>query len=274
MSNTMRVIIGIWPQEFSMEVGLQEPVVEIKRKIEQLSGVTIASQTLSVCGIELLDGLDMEDYPIVTQGTKIDLTIINSNIEFDVPFLQYHYSCKIQIIIKSSAKQHHIEVDRLTETVGSLKEKIHIIDGTPIKRMSLFFCGTEMVDDFRNLSEYGVCEFSEIFVLLKNTNRLRYIGGGDHYHHDQEPARLSVVVQTPSTLFNGASIPMEMSVSNTVNELRQSLLSMKFLPMDDYLFIHKQRIMRDNRSLMWHGVEDGETIYVFKGTVIRSEICD
>ncbi|KAF3443719.1 hypothetical protein FNV43_RR13409 [Rhamnella rubrinervis] len=258
-----------------MEVGVQEPVVEIKRKIEQLLGVTIASQTLSVSGIELLDGLDMEDYPIVTQGTKIDLTINSYNIGFAEPLLQCHYSCKIQIIIKSSATQHHIEVDRLTETVGSLKEKIHIIDGIPIKRMSLFFCGIEMVEDFRSLSEYGICEFSEIFVLLKNMNRLRGTGGDHHHHdHDQEPARLSVVVQTPSTLLNGASIPMEMRVSSTVSELRQSLLSMKYLPMDDYLFIHKQRIMRDNRSLMWHGVEDGETLYVFKGIVIRSEICD
>lgn len=266
----MRVIICICAQQFDMEVGLQEPVVEIKRKIEQLLGVTTSAQTLSVCGIELLDGLDMEDYPIVTQGTKIYLTI-NYNIEFGEPLFQYHQSYKTHVIIKSSAKQHQIEVDRFTETVASLKEKIHIIDGSPIKRMSLFFCGTEMVEDSRYLSEYGVYEFSEIFVLLKSVNLMR--DGGDHHRH-QEPARLRIVVQTPSSLLNGASIPMEMRVSSTVNELRQSLLSMKILPMDEYLFIHRQRIMRDNRSLVWHGVEDGETLYVFKGTVIRSEICD
>jgi hypothetical protein len=42
---------------------------------------------------------------------------------------------------------------------------------------------------------------------------------------------------------------LEMKDSCTVNDLRQLLLSRKILPIDDYLFIHKQRIMRDNCSL-------------------------
>lgn len=131
MSDTMRVtIIDTWGHEFTIEVGLKEPVLEIKRKVEQLLGVPAASQTLAVSEWELEDGLDMEDYPIVTEGTKIDLTI-----KCMEPTL--NQSSKIQIIVKSSAT-HQIEVFR-TETVESLKEKIHIIDGTPIKRMSLFF---------------------------------------------------------------------------------------------------------------------------------------
>lgn len=59
--------------------------------------------------------------------------------------------------------------------------------------------------------------------------------------------------------------------SSNVNELRELLLSGKILPLDDYLFIHKQRIMRDCSSLRWHGVEAGDFLYVFKGTVTRGE---
>ncbi|KAL5573289.1 hypothetical protein UlMin_022886 [Ulmus minor] len=253
----MRVIICIWDRKFNVEVGVQEPVLEIKRKIEQLLGIPMASQTLWVCGWELLDGLDMEDYPIVTEGTKIELITIKSS---DSPLNDAND--KIQIVVKFSARQHHIEVER-TETVRSLKEKIHIIDGTSIKRMSLFFCGRELEEDFRNLSEYGIREFSEIIVFLKNMNRQR----------DEIPSRkLSIVVQTSSSLLNAASVPLEMRDSNTVNELRQLLLNGKILPLDDYLFIHKQRIMRDNCSLRWHGVEDGDSLYVFKGTITRGEL--
>lgn len=254
MSDTMRVtIIDTWGHEFTIEVGLKEPVLETKRKVEQLLGVPAASQTLAVSEWELEDGLDMEDYPIVTEGTKIDLTI-----KCMEPTLSQ--SSKIQIIVKSSATQHLIEVFR-TETVESLKEKIHIIDGTPIKRMSLFFSGIELEEDFRKLSEYGICEFSEISLFLKTMNCLK-----------DGPAsrRLSIVIQTSSSLLNSASIPLKMEESSTVNELRQLLLCSKFLPADDYLFIHKQRTMRDNCSLKWHGVEDGDSIYVFKGTVYRS----
>ncbi|KAK3184345.1 hypothetical protein Dsin_031631 [Dipteronia sinensis] len=52
------------------EVGSKEPVLEIKRNIEQNLGVPMSSQILSVSGWEFVDELDMEDYPIVTEGTK------------------------------------------------------------------------------------------------------------------------------------------------------------------------------------------------------------
>ncbi|XP_008228997.1 PREDICTED: uncharacterized protein LOC103328383 [Prunus mume] len=249
------IIITSWGHKFSTEVSLKEPVVEIKRKIEQILGAPVASQILVVSGWELLDGLDMEDYPIITEGTNIHLTI-----KWMGPPLNSYHSSKILITIKFSARQLHIEVDR-SETVRSLKEKLHIMDGTPIKRMSLFFSGIELHEDFRNLSEYGIREFSEIIVFLKGMSRVR----------DELPVRrLSVVIQTSSSLLNAAMIPLEMKDSSTVNDLRQLLLSSKTLPIDEYLFIHKQRIMRDNCSLRWHGVDDGDLLYVFKGAVCRS----
>lgn len=251
----MKVIIVTGTRKFVIEVGLQEPVLDIKRKIEQLFGIPVASQTLSVSGWELVDGLDMEDYPIVTEGTKIDLTIKSMLM---LPPL--NHCRRIQITVKFSGRQFNMEVDT-AETVRSLKEKIHIVDGTPIKRMSLFCSGIELKEDFRHLTEYGICEFSEIIVFLKTMNRLR-----------DEPSSnwLSLVVQTSSSLLNAASIPLEMKDSCTVNDLRQLLLRRKIIPIDDYLFIHKQRIMRDNCSLRWHGVENGDPLYVFKGTISRS----
>ncbi|XP_020204110.1 uncharacterized protein LOC109789542 [Cajanus cajan] len=246
----MRVAIVTRTNHFFMEVGNQETVVEIKRKIEQIHGVPVASQILTVSGWELLDGLDMEDYPIVTEGTKVDLTI--KQVE--------PHPNKMQITVKFSARKFNIEVDR-TDTVRSLKEKIHIIDSTPIKRMSLYSSGIELDEDFRVLSEYGIRESSEIVVFLKTMNRSR----------DEPPTRkLSLVVQTSSSLLNAATIPLEMRDASTVNELKQLLLSRKILPVDDYLFIHRQRIMRDSCSLRWHGVENGDCLYVFKGTVSRS----
>ncbi|EEF32644.1 polyubiquitin [Ricinus communis] len=250
----MRVMIVAWAREFPIEVGHQEPVLEIKSKIELLLGVSVAAQTLSIFGWELVDGLDMEDYPIVTEGTKIDLTIEPMN---PLLFNNGNDTRKIQIIVKFSSRQINIEVDT-TDTIRSLKEKIHIVDGTPIKRLSLFFSGIELDEDFRNLSEYGIREFSEIIVFLKTMSRLR-----------DEPCtrKLSITVQTSSSLLNAAAIPLEMKDSSTISDLRRLLLSRKVLPLDDYLFIHKQRIMRDNCSLRWHGVENGDSLYVFKGTV-------
>ncbi|KAF7140650.1 hypothetical protein RHSIM_Rhsim06G0158700 [Rhododendron simsii] len=249
----MRVTLVASASEFTIEVSLQQTILEIKQIVEQLLGVPVTSQTLSVSGWELLDGLDLEDYPIVTEGTKIDLALKCTQPHLEV-------RSKILIVLELSSRKINIEVDHSTETVRSLKDKIHIIDGTPIKRMALSFSGREMDEDFRNLSEYGIGEFSEIAVFLKPMSRLVA---------DPPSRRLGLVVQTSSSLLNGASIPLEMKDSSTVNELRQLLLVRKILPMDDYIFIHKQRIMRDNRSLRSYGVEDGDCLYVFKGTVSR-----
>lgn len=249
----MRVTLVARGSEFTIEVSLQQTILEIKQIVEQLLGVPVTSQTLTVSGWELLDGLDLEDYPIVTEGTKIDLAMKCEQAHLE-------NRRKILIVLVFSSRRINIEVDS-TETVRSLKEKIHIIDGTPIKRMTLSFSGREMDEDFRNLSEYGICEFSEIVVFLKPMSRLVVA--------DPPSRKLGLVVQTSSSLLNGASIPLEMKDSGTVNELRQQLLVRKILPMDDYIFIHKQRIMRDNRSLRSYGVEDGDCLYVFKGTVSR-----
>ncbi|KAK1409926.1 hypothetical protein QVD17_36456 [Tagetes erecta] len=242
----MKIHILARAYELTIEVGTQETILEIKRKIEHCLGVPVLSQTLSVCDWELLDGLDLDDYPIVTEGTKIDLTI-NHNIP----------SKHIQITVKFSSRKHIIEVDR-TETVGSLKEKIHIIDGTPIKQMMLFFTGVEMDDDFRRLSEYGVGELSEIIVFLKTMSRIVA----------EPPSRkLCFVVQTSSALLDSTCFPMDMKDSSTVGELKELLLARKMLPVDEYIFIHKQRIMRESCSLRWHGVENGDYLYIFKGMV-------
>ncbi|KAI5660681.1 hypothetical protein M9H77_20004 [Catharanthus roseus] len=248
----MKLIIVVGGWEFSIDVGPQEPVLEIKQKIQHLLNIPVASQTLTIWGWEIIDGLDMEDYPIITNGTKIHLTINPLPLSID------QNNAKIHIIVKFSTKKISIEVDK-TETIRSLKEKIHIIDGTPIKRMALYFSGKEMDDDFRYLYDYGsIADNSEIIVYLKNASRMIV---------DPPPRRVNFIVQTSSCLLNAACIPLEMTDSGTVNDLKELLLSSKILPFDDYIFIHKQRIMRFNCSLRWHGVENGDFLYVFKGTI-------
>ncbi|KAM3301636.1 hypothetical protein P3S67_016138 [Capsicum chacoense] len=256
----MNITIVMDGYEFSMEVNPQEPILETKQKIQNFLGVPVSSQTLSVLGFELLDGFNIQDYSIITQGTKIQLTIQNITTIGETSLQQnINVSSKFQIIVKMSSRKLNIDIDS-TETVRSLKEKIHIIDSTPIRRMSLYFSGEELNDEYRSLIEYGVQEFSEIIVFLKTMSRMV----------TDPPSRgLCLVVQTSSSLLNSAKIPVEMSDLGTVNDLRQLLLGRKILPMDEYIFIHKQRIMKDSCSLRWHGVENGDFVYVFKGCVSR-----
>ncbi|KAL5730920.1 hypothetical protein ACHQM5_003702 [Ranunculus cassubicifolius] len=253
----MKIIIVTGIGEFIMEVSPNEPVLEIKQRIEHHLHVPISNQYLSFFGIELIDGLDMEDYPLVFEGTRIELTTTSTQ----VPTFQTTPDPqeKLIITVKFPTRKLTVEVDK-TETVKTLKEKIHIIDGTPIKRLTLLFSGIEMKEEYRFISEYGICDQSEVKVVHKSTSSQR-----------AEPTSriVSFMVQTTASLMNGAIIPLEMKDITTVNELRKMMLDEKILPRDDYFFIHKQRIMQDQCSLRWHGVENSDFLYVFKGTISR-----
>ncbi|KAL8506745.1 hypothetical protein ACS0TY_017588 [Phlomoides rotata] len=248
----MKITIVMKCCKFSMDVSTHEPILQIKKRIQSSLGIPSDSQTLTVCDWELIDGLDLGDYPLITDGTNIHLS---TTIDPPVSSL----AAMIKITVKFSARKLEIEVDK-TDTVRSLKEKIHIVDGSPMRRMTLFFNGVEMEDDYRSLNEYGMEEGSEIVVFLKTMSRVLA---------EPPSRRVAVVVQTSSSLMNGARFPMEMKDTSSVVELKQFLIERRSLPIDKYIFIHKQRIMRDEFSLRWHGVENGDFLYVFKGSVSR-----
>ncbi|KAK6142458.1 hypothetical protein DH2020_022806 [Rehmannia glutinosa] len=234
-----------------MDVAPQEPILEIKKKIQHFLNVPINSQTLTVFDWELIDGLDLSDYPLISDATIIHLS--TKSTQTPPP--------KTKITVKFSARKIEIDVDKTTDTLRSLKEKIHIVDGTSIKRMALFFNGSEMEDDFRSLGEYGIEEGSEIMVFMK----MAMSRATDH----PPMRRVGLVVQTSMSLMNESRIPMEMNDTSRVDELRQLLVERGTVPADEYIFIHKQRIMREDCSLRWHGVENADFTYVFKGNVSR-----
>ncbi|VFQ93796.1 unnamed protein product [Cuscuta campestris] len=259
----MRVIIVVvGGYELGMEVEPQEPILQMKQRIQNHLGLPMASQTLSVLGWELIDGLDVEDYPFISHGTKIDLTV-KPTLPPPQPRGQ---NTRIHLAVKSTARRMTIEADTKTDTVRTLKEKIHIMDGTPMKRMALIFSGKELDDERRSLWECGIAApFSEVAVAVKAASSSSRCAAGPAA---AAARRVRFAVQTSSALLDAATIPVEMSDSSTVKEVMEMLLGRSLLPADDYIFIHKQRIMREQCTLRWHGVESGECVYVFKGTVV------
>ncbi|XP_057802587.1 uncharacterized protein LOC131017860 [Salvia miltiorrhiza] len=252
----MKIIVVMKRCKFIIDVSNQEPILEIKNKIHRLIGIPAQSQTLRVWDWELIDGLDLDDYPLISDGTNINLSTTST------PEYSSFNDAKMKITVKFSARKIEIEADQ-NDTVWSLREKIHIMDGTPMRKMALFFNGAEMEDDFRSLHEYGVGGGDEVVVFTKTVGR----GAGE-----ATSRRVAVVVQTSSSLMGGARIPVEVEDSSRVSEVREMLVERKMLPLDEYILIHKQRIMREDCSMRWHGVETGDILYVFKGSVSRAVI--
>ncbi|GER48218.1 TraB family protein [Striga asiatica] len=258
-TTAMKITILTKGSGFSMDVDPREPILQIKRKIHDFLGIPIDSQTLTIFDLELIDGLDLSDYPPISDGTVVHLTTTTTNNPHS-PTLAI--STKIRITITFPSRKVEIEVDRATDTLHTLKEKIHIVDGTPIKRMALFFNGTEMEDDgstSRCLSDYGIRDGSEV---VAHTRSVRVAASA-------AARRVAVVVQAAASLMGAARMSVEMNEWCRVEEMRRAMVEKGMLPEDEYIFIHKQRIMNGERSLRWHGVESGDFVYVFKGSVSR-----
>ncbi|EPS61805.1 hypothetical protein M569_12992, partial [Genlisea aurea] len=220
----MRITVAMKTGEFFMDVGFRESILEIKTRIQRMTGIPIHSQTLTtVYGCDLADGFDVEDYPAITDGARLHLVVAVPGPRFTVT-------------LKYPSGETPMEVDG-AETVLSLKEKIHIMDGTPIRRMSLSFGGAEMADS-ATLSDCGVggAKGFEIRVSVKTMNRSSSSGG------EVQARTVEFVVQT-SSVFHNARIPVEVPETATVDELSGMLIGMGLLPVDGYVFVHKQRLM-------------------------------
>ncbi|CAA0837107.1 Ubiquitin-like superfamily protein [Striga hermonthica] len=253
----MKITILTKGFRFSMDVDPQEPILQIKQKIHDFLGIPIDSQTLTIFDLELIDGLDLSDYPPISDGTTVHLTTTTNPHSLTLTI-----STKIKITIKFPSRKVEIEVDRAADTLHTLKEKIHIVDGTPIKRMALFFNDMEMEEGgstSRCLSDYGIRDGSEV---VAHTRSVRVAAPA-------AARRVAVVVQAAASLMGAARMPVEMNEWCCVEEMRRAMVEKGMLPEDEYIFIHKQRIMNGERSLRWHGVESGDFVYVFKGSVSR-----
>ncbi|KAG9454150.1 hypothetical protein H6P81_007054 [Aristolochia fimbriata] len=233
----VKVIISVQEEKQPLEVKLTETVLQLKQRLEQLLGVPVCRQTLSIYDFELIDEFDMDFYQ-VSEGTQIDVSIT---------------AAKLRLWVTIGTRRIRLHLDG-NETVAEMKAEIQKQDGTPTKRLILFFSGREM-EDRSYLREYGVVDDCEINVILRPATPPPL----------PQTRRLNLVVRTASSL-NSANIPVEMDETCTVREVRRLLLGKKLLPPDDYFFIHKQRILGENKSLYCHGVKNGDHLHVFKGT--------
>lgn len=99
----MKITIVMKCCKFSMDVATHEPILQIKKRIQCCLGIPSDSQTLTVCDWELIDGLDLDDYPLITDGTNIHLS---TTIDPPVSSL----TAMMKITVKFSARKLEIEV--------------------------------------------------------------------------------------------------------------------------------------------------------------------
>lgn len=232
-SNRMHIVIVTGERELHLNVNGEDLVLEVKAKLELLLGIPKRRQTLVFDEDELEDWTEIENFG-VEEDSRITLTINSEENRFKL---------LVRILERETIL---LKIDEM-DTVLSLKERIHKrIDAPPELELALFHKCTEMRDDHR-FCEYRVNTHSEIIATLKPRLMM------------PPPKRLSFVVKIGSNSFL-----FDMTGGHTVSDLRKHVRDNICLPQGDYVFVHKQRIMEDNQSLLSLGVQDGDSIDVIR----------
>ncbi|XP_010243141.1 PREDICTED: polyubiquitin-like [Nelumbo nucifera] len=137
---------------YQIEVTPSMTFLEVKQKMEQISGAGVARQSLWLYGSEVRDDRDMEFYDI-EDGATIILNYERVSLGYTFP-----------IVAKTPTEELSVEVEEAL-TVAKLKERIQAIAKIPVEKMALFHFSREM-EDALFLSAYFVTEDSKIEIKL------------------------------------------------------------------------------------------------------------
>ncbi|KAL3630391.1 hypothetical protein CASFOL_023375 [Castilleja foliolosa] len=247
---------------FYIEVGYFDTVLEIKEKIQKAKAIPISKQTLIFNGNTLHDDLNIHHSDILDRSRIHLLLPVNTTPEqtmqtqTDKPPSS---SSKIQLLVKlpSSKLRVALQMD-VNETIQRLKDKIQEMEGVPAARLVVHANGTEL-HDHKTMQECELFENSEINVAVRSSPPRQSPG------NTSGSTKMRIFVLTKC---GAEKIPVEVSLSDNVGELRKKLEMMKLeLPSEGYFFIYKQNVMEDDRSFKWHHVCQGDTIEIFSGSV-------
>lgn len=232
-------------KHFSIEIGFFDTVIEIKEKVNKDHGYPISNQKLYFKGQELIDNRNIEQCRIL-QNSLIYLMITETDA---------HDQIKV-IVNEPLLEQQHTFEAYTNETVDNFKHRIRAFKAIPTSRFVMFYGGNEL-QEHRRLEEYGIVNSSIVNLVMRpypysmlSSNKLRVL-----------------VLPSVDGRHGTEKIPMEVNPSDNVNELRKKIQRLELevdlvLPPHGYFFIHKENVMEEDKSFMWHDVKDGDTIIV------------
>ncbi|KAI3437352.1 uncharacterized protein J3R85_005486 [Psidium guajava] len=236
--------VFVEPQEgspFCIRIGFQDTVLEIKAKIEKHQEIPVYRQTLVFNDEALDDELDVEGCNIL-DGSQVWLIVSPEPPQ----------SAKIELRMGTPPSKMRLPIEvQVNDPVKRLKEVVRSLEDVSLERLKLYADGTELEDD-RRICDYELQDNSSVDVRIK------------------PPKFMVMVLPWKADLKVAVEVKQSEKVKVLRKELEKLQPSLKFdLPSEGYFFIHNQSGMDEDKSFQWHGVAIGDTIEVFRGTILR-----
>ena len=212
-------------RRMKLDVDPADPIEEIKKKLEQKTGMPIDNQRLFQDGKELLDNAKPAEEYGIQAGSELNLEPDTINISVETP-----EGTQLKLPVK------------LSNTVGEIKEHVAAKTGIPVHKQVVEYMGKNLTTD-------------------ANPTTVKELGVQDGDLLKAKIAKIPIEVRTP----DGRSIDMMIDPDESLKVIKKEMEGEIDVPSQKInLFLDDKELVDDEKTPTEYGVKSGSILHILR----------